>query len=354
MLNNADVKQFSSDKILKHLDVVSDWIKGGNPSPITVELDMTNVCNHECPECVVDYYQKNDRNSFSLGEAKAIVDQLVEAKIGGLIFTGGGEPLCNIHTVDVVRYAKKIGLDVAFITNCSLMNEEKANALVSSCVWVRVSLDAATPETFKSSHGKNHAEFNKVINGIKILVEVKKKHKADCTIGVGFLTSDETVSEMEQAAILCKNLGVDYLQYRPMQIHHGGEFHYHWTDISNALEKCLLHSDDDYKVLFSQHKYEMMCRKDYGRSYKKCYGHQFATVITASGDMYLCCHMRGYDKYRLGNIKKETFKEIWNSERRRKAYESIDFKDCIPLCRCNTFNQILWDLKKPANHVNFL
>jgi len=354
LFNNADVKQFSSDKILKHLDVVSDWIKGGNPGPITVEIDMTNVCNHSCPECVVDYYQKNDSNALSLEEAKMIIDQLVEAKIRGLTFTGGGEPLCNIHTIDAVVYAKKKGLDVAFITNCSLMNEEKARALVSSCVWIRSSLDAATPETFKITHGKNNTEFNKIIKGMQTLVEERDKLKAECTIGVGYLTSDETVSEMEQAAILCKSLGVDYLQYRPMQIHHGGEFSYHWTEVNRIIEKCLQHSNDSFKVLFSKHKYEMMQKKNYGRNYGKCYGHQFATVISASGDMYICCHLRGYEKYKLGNIKKQSFLEIWNSERRKNVYENIDFKDCIPLCRCNTFNQILWELKKTADHVNFL
>ena len=45
-----DVRQFSSDKILKHIDRVNAWLKRENPRPITVELDMTNVCNHRCPE----------------------------------------------------------------------------------------------------------------------------------------------------------------------------------------------------------------------------------------------------------------------------------------------------------------
>ncbi len=46
-----DVRQFSSDKILKHLDRVNAWLKGENPYPITVEMDVTNICNHRCPEC---------------------------------------------------------------------------------------------------------------------------------------------------------------------------------------------------------------------------------------------------------------------------------------------------------------
>lgn len=354
MPNNENVLQFSADKILKHLDEVNDWLKGDNPAPITVELDMTNVCNHRCPECVVDYYQNGDTNHFSPEDSVKVIDQLATAGCKGLIFTGGGEPLCNKFTVDAVIYAKEKGLDIGFITNGSFLDEKKAKSLVDSCVWIRVSLDAASPKTFEITHGKNHREFERVIYGIKNLVTAKKISNSNCSIGVGYLTCDESLREMKDAARLCQEIGVDYLQYRPMQIHHGGAFQYHWSDVSGIIEKCLKYSDDKYKVLFSQHKYEMMQRKDYGRNYGKCYGHQFATVISASGEMYICCHLRGYEKYKLGNIKKKSFKEIWNSEQRKKVYENINFKDCIPLCRCNTFNQILWNIKNPAVHKNFL
>jgi hypothetical protein len=70
--------------------------------------------------------------------------------------------------------------------------------------------------------------------------------------------------------------------------------------------------------------------------------------------MYICCHMRGYAKYCIGDLKKNTFLEIWNSARRKKVVENIDFRDCVPLCRDNTFNQILWNIKQPREHVNFL
>ncbi len=183
---------------------------------------------------------------------------------------------------------------------------------------------------------------------------MKKPLGSQTTIGVGYLTSDYTKDEMYEAAKLCKKLGVDYLQFRPMQIHRGGKFEYHWTDVDRNIQKCLKESTDEYKVLFSKHKYDMVKDKQYGRYYKKCYGHQFATVISASGKMYLCCHTRGYDKYCIGDLRKNSFKEIWNSKKRREVYESIDFKDCIPLCRDNTFNQILWNIKQPREHVNFL
>lgn len=353
-MKQFDVRQFSSDKILKHLDRVNAWLKGENPAPITVELDMTNLCNHRCPECSGWYFQNRNSDFLSLDLASDIVRQIAKAGVRGLIFTGGGEPLCHPHIKEVVRLAYNLGLDVGFITNGSLINKETALVLLSCCRWLRVSLDAATAQTFKRIHGLDGEAFSKVIDNIKLLTRLKKTLRSQTTIGLGYLTSDFTKNKMYDMALLGKKLGVDYLQFRPLQIHNNGKFEYHKFDIEKEISKCLKVSCDRYKVLYSKHKYDMMRDKKYGRNYKKCYGHQFATVIAANARIYLCCHMRGYDKYCIGDLKKNTFEEIWNSKRRKTVINKIDFRDCIPLCRDNTFNQILWNIKQPREHVNFL
>ena len=350
----TDVRQFSSDKILKHLDRVNEWLEGLNPPPVTVELDMTNLCNHKCPECVVNYFRVADKSALSDVTAKSIIRQLARAKVRGLIFTGGGEPLCNPHTLSAVKLAKASGLDVGFITNGALLNQKVAGALLESCTWIRVSLDAGSPRTFQSTHGMNDSEFRKVVDNIGVLTGLKRKMKNRCTVGVGFLTCDYTTTDMEKAAALSKRMGVDYLQFRPMQIHRGGKFGYHWLDVQANIKNCLRYSGNGFQVLYSKHKYDMAHDPRFGRHYRKCYGHQFATVVAADAKMYLCCHTRGYKKYCIGDLKKDSFKKIWNSKRRKTVAGRIDFKDCIPLCRDNTFNQILWNIKQNREHVNFL
>lgn len=353
-IRQFDVRQFSSDKILKHLDRVNGWLEGGNPSPITVELDMTNICNHRCPECVVNYFRVADNSFLSARLAKDIILQLARNKIRGLIFTGGGEPLCNPYTLDMVELAKSKGLDLGFITNGSLLNDKSSRVILKNCTWLRVSLDAASSEIFKLTHGMDGNEFNKVVGNIELLVRMKKMLKSSCIIGAGFLTYDNSVSDMVKATILTKKLGVDYLQFRPMQIHHGGKFDYHWTDVQEEIAECLKYSGNGFQILYSQHKYEMAKDTQFGRYYQKCYGQQFATVIAADAKVYVCCHLRGYDKYCFGDLKNKSFKKIWNSKKRKAVVTKIDFRDCIPLCRDNTFNQILWNIKQPREHVNFL
>ncbi len=349
-----DVRQFSSDKILKHIDRVNSWLKGENPAPITVELDMTNICNHKCPECSGWYFQDRNRDFLNNDLAESIIRQLAKARVKGLIFTGGGEPLCHPNILNIVKLAYRLGLDIGFITNGSLINKDNSKVLLNCCTWLRVSLDSASKEIFKKTHGLNGDEFGKVLENIRLLVKTKGLLNSQTTIGVGYLTSDYTKHEMLKAAKLCKKLSVDYLQFRPMQIHDNSKFKYHRSDISEHIRKSMKESGNGFKVLCSKHKYDMMPDEKYGRHYKICYGHQFAAVIAADAKMYLCCHMRGYEKYCIGDLKKNSFKEIWGSKQRKRVVENIDFKDCVPLCRDNTFNQILWNIKQPREHVNFL
>ena len=349
-----DVRQFSSDKILKHLDRVNAWLRGENPPPITVELDVTNICNHRCPECSGWYNQKSDSHLLPLNLARDIIGQLAQAKVRGLIFTGGGEPLCYPDIKELVQLAHSLGLDLGFITNGSLINKETARVLLECCRWLRVSLDAASSAAFKKIHGLDGRAFDKVVANIKLLTTMKKKLKSKTTLGAGYLTCNYTKDEMHDMAILCKKLGVDYLQFRPLQIHNNGKFKYHRTDIKGEILRCLKESTDRYKVLYSKHKYEMMKEKNYGRNYQKCYGHQFTAVIAADSRVYICCHMRGNEKYCIGDLRRNSFEEVWNSKKRKEVVAGIDFNDCIPLCRDNTFNQILWNIKQDREHVNFL
>lgn len=350
-----DVRQFSSDKILKHLDRIDSWLKGGNPAPVTVELDVTNVCNHRCPQCSGWFsFQKKNRDSLPLGLARKIIRQLARAKVRGLIFTGGGEPLCYPHIKELVRLAHSSGLDIGLITNGTLIDQEIARTLLECCTWLRVSLDAASPKGFETIHGLDGDAFNTVIQNIRLLTRLKAKLKSKTMVGVGYLTCDYTKGQMRNMSILCKKLKVDYLQFRPLQIRNNGKFIYHHADIEQEIYKCLKESGGGYKILYSKHKYDMMREKNYGRSYKKCFGHQFATVVAADARMYVCCHMRGHKKYCIGDLKKNSFTEIWGSDKRKQVVNKIDFKDCMPLCRDNTFNQILWNISEPREHINFL
>lgn len=193
--------------------------------------------------------------------------------------------------------------------------------------------------------------FDRVVQNIRDCVTMRR----DCeepTIGAGYLVDTSTLYGMVKAAELCKMLGVDYLQFRPY--HHAASEPNLYEHVMREYGNARLHETTSYAVVLSEHKFKRLGRKNPARRYGACYGHAFATTICANGDVTLCCHMRGKPKYTLGNIYQESWEDIWAGTRRKYVADHIDFKDCVDLCRCDPFNEILWDLRDEPTHVNFL
>ena len=40
------------NKILCHLNKIEKYFANKNPAPITIEMDLSNACNHSCPFCI--------------------------------------------------------------------------------------------------------------------------------------------------------------------------------------------------------------------------------------------------------------------------------------------------------------
>lgn len=355
---------FSGEKILGHMDRVAEWLETGRSRPVTYELDLTNICNQRCPHCV-GYYPDLNQARMHRDEARAIIKQIADFGGRGLTFTGGGDPLASPLATDAVAYARSVGLDVGFITNGQALTEDKARVLLENCQWLRVSLDAATPEVFKVSHGMEEAAWRQVLANVRTLTRLKRELGSSCTIGVGFLTSHETKKDIYAFAALGKDLGVDYAQYRPLLRRHGeGDVDYSDAEILSEMNRAARLSEEGYRVLHSEHKYKLIAAGQVERPYKLCHGQHFAAVVSADKKMYVCCHMRGVEKYCIGDLSKQSLPELWNSEERKRVADSVDFDDCPPLCRCDSFNNILWDIKEnggqpepssePKEHPNFI
>ena len=356
---------FAADKILGHADRIRDWLATGSSRPITVEFDLTNVCNQDCPRCF-GFHPKRGAAQMSLEDARRIIRQIRDLGARGLTFTGGGDPLVSPVAVPALRFARELGLDLGFITNAATLTEEAARAILGCCQWVRVSLDAATPEVYKLTHGMDAGALRRVLENVRMLVRRKRQEGSGCTIGLGFLTCAESRPDVVPFATLGRELGVDYVQYRPL-LRRFGEPELDYTDpeLLALMRRARELSTDGFQVVDSEHKYRLIQEGDWRRSYGKCYGQHFAAVVAADGRMYVCCHMRGVEKYCLGDLSRQSLQEIWDSTRRRQVAETVDFRDCPPLCRCDSFNRILWRLRSegleppaeaPArqHHPNFL
>lgn len=341
-----------TDKILHHFDKVQYWLQGGNPYPVTAELSMTNACNHACPACA-GMRGKDKSVMIERGMARMVISDLALGGTKAIMFTGGGEPLVYPDCTEMVALAANKGMDVGFVTNGGILGENTARMLVDKCKWIRVSVDADGPDIYNLSHGMDVEEWLQLLYNLRMLVAIKRECLSPVTLGYAYLTSQKTAIGMVPATRQAKDLGFDYIQFRP--------YYHDFYDIigSGQWSKCKKHESGNFKVICSYNKYSCineMNRRNHGyaRPYDKCYGQNFATAIGADAKVYVCClHVDDPDMC-LGDLRKDTFHTIWNSERRRDVMAQMSLKKCTPMCRYDPFNKILWALKQPKEHVNFL
>lgn len=322
----------SQSKIFNHLDRVQAWLKGKTCFPITIQIDPTNRCTRNCLGCSGNKTAKNAQ--LSLKFMKGAINQIAPF-CKGLIFTGGGEPLCNDDTLSAIKYARAKGLEVGLVTNADLLNADIAKGLVRHCTYIRISCN-----------------YVGAWNKIKLLVKARNKQKSACTIGIGFLTNKERAAHMKEVTEIAKKLKVDYVQFRP--------FHLDTFDAGDKIARLKENLDSaTFKVIATDYKYKEM--SDNLKKVKKhpvCFGDNFRTVIAADGKLYPDCFTRGLKNFCLGDLQKESFKKIWASEKRKKIFKSkLDISNCPPMCYHDPLDELLWNIwqqYKGGKHVNFI
>src|SRR3972149_3060585 len=75
-----------------------------------------------------------------------------------VVMSGGGEPLINPNTRETIKELQEAGVRVGLNTNGVLLAGTEPD-------FVRVSLDACTPETFRAMHGTDF--FDQVVENIR-------------------------------------------------------------------------------------------------------------------------------------------------------------------------------------------
>ncbi|MDP3789600.1 MAG: radical SAM protein [Candidatus Omnitrophota bacterium] len=354
-----DKYRIDSHKLLYHVNRVHDWLKGDITYPIYMEISPAGNCNHRCVYCGLDFmgYQSRYLDSVLLKER---LSELGRLGLKSIMYAGEGEPFLHPDMADLINYTKKCGIDVAVATNGVLFDNEAADKVLCDMEWIKVSINGATADTYARIHRCKASDFSAVIDNMKYAAKLKKNKGYSCVLGMQLLLLPENHHEAVKLAEIGRDIGMDYLVVKPYSQHpqskttrydsvkYGG-----YERLADELEKFNM---DDFSVVFRMRTMKKWDEKR--KDYHRCLALPFWSYIDAGGNVWGCSVYLRDERFHYGNIYDETFREIWEGQRRlrslRWAEDGLETSKCRVNCRMDEVNRYLWELKNPPAHVNFI
>jgi len=354
--------QLKPHKLFYHLEEVLKWKNGEYFPPIFVELSPTDLCNQKCWYCYTKYlgHKKLELEGELL---KRIMREMGQAGVKSVMIQGTGEPLVNRAVPDAIVEGKKAGLSLALCTNGVLLNLEILEKVLPNLEWLRVSDVELTPELYAKSHGSPQSHWHRVMKNLKTAVEIRERDGLDVVLATHMLLFPYNVESVVETTKMIKDIGVDYILIKSANQSIFNPDH-RWPRDTHAKYRHLLEEaksleDREFLVSVRFDQFEVQEKEGpFKKNFEKCYGLEFETMVDADGGVYPCLHFWRNKDYCYGNLKEESFDQIWRSERRRRVldeiYNHFDLNNCHFGCKQMHINSTLWELANPPMHVNFL
>lgn len=145
-----------------------------------LEINISEMCNYDCEYCVFHRNIKT-KKLMSVDIAKKIAMEYCSYLDGrkGVIYLGAGEPLLNWNALvainEIVKQFSIGNVDIRFMTNASLLTEEKLEYIKTNNIKMGMSIDG--PETIQNKSRKSrNSEVNSyktIINALEMARKIK-------------------------------------------------------------------------------------------------------------------------------------------------------------------------------------
>ena len=353
---------YHPNRVSKYLSVNEDWERAKDIYPLYIEVSPVGACNHRCTFCAVDYIGYKPV-MLDVEKMKAWLPEIAGLGVKSIMYAGEGEPLLHKDINKIVYLTNSAGIDVAFTTNGTVINDKFINESVPLTSWIKISINAGTEDTYQKIHNSKSNDFKKVVNNLKKAVEFRNKNKINCTVGAQTLLLPENYHEMTELVNLCKNeIGLDYLVINPYSQHKYRITHKYeniqYQKYVEMNEKLTKMSDENFQVIFRINTMKKHINKD--DRYPKCSATPFFwAYVMANGDVYGCSAYLLDDRFNYGNLNDYSFTEIWQGDKRRENFHyvlnSLDISECRVNCRMDEVNRYLHNIKNnTVPHANFI
>jgi radical SAM protein with 4Fe4S-binding SPASM domain len=277
--------------------------------PVRLWVEATSICNLRCVMCPNKDLKKEEKGFMEFDLFRKVIDEARRFAFDvNLIHRGEG--LLHPDFVPMVRYAHKAGLTTKFHTNATLLDEDKARALIAAGLdQISFSFDGYDRKTYETI--RVNADFEKTLVNIIRFLEIKRELRSKKPYAIfeliNFPDLYSPVDRRQKKEFLSRfrGLPIDRVEIKEM---------HNWAGEIDAVS--------------------------HGKNYVRCTFLWQALIIFWDGSVLPCTQdFHGY--YTLGNVRELSLEQVWNGEKMVRLREKILRQDVSDLETCGRCDR-LW------------
>ena len=322
--------------------------------PRSLYLETTNRCDSKCRTCIRTFTTLEPPKDLNLAELKQIVDQF--PILDRVVLHGIGEPLLNRELFAIIAYLKAKGATVLFNSDAISLTPKRAYQLIGSGLdEYRVSLDAATRETYRKIRGVD--QFDRVVQNVRELIGLQKRlEQKTPRVSLWFTAMKANLEELPAFVHLASQIGAREV-YVQRLVFYGQGLAVQEQSLYRALQEQeeKLIEDAEYLAQTLQIAFKasgattplttLQGSNPGKRPWAGCQRPWTLSYVTANGNVLPCCispwTVKDYWGLILGNAFKEDIESIWNCKLYKRFRET--FKSDGPPDPCWGYG-FLWSL----------
>ncbi len=324
-----DFYQVTNEKVSENTrDFFLEEVQG-HPLISNIQFELSSRCNERCIHCYIPNNKKNNGFDMPMKKVISILDEF--SSMGGIHVTlSGGEVLLHKNLMDIISYCRKKDFKITILSNLiSLSDIQIPQLKAANLSLVQTSLYSMNPEvhdaitTVKGSWLKTKNAIEKLVRAdipVQISCPIMKANKNDYSEVVKYAHTLKIKVQTDFMLIARADLDTENLANR-LSIDETANV------IKDIIKDDIKYYEETLTKVTRAELYEMdpdRFRKQpvCGVGYDNC-------CITANGDVYPCA---GWQDYVLGNVYKQSLKEIWEESPKVKMLRKItqgSFPECL-------------------------
>lgn len=386
--NKLDKKSF---EILKNTmqNIVVANRKNSDPTfstslPREVAFKLTNKCNLRCKHCYQwneEGYHKKMGKSYQNQEMDFDVIKNVirdTRSIKSRLYLWGGEPFCHSRIDEILKLIHEDQRETIICTNAMLINKYIESLMKIENLEFLIAI-----EGFEKDHDaiRGKGSYKKVIDNIKLLLELREKGIFKGKITIHTVIHDHTINELYDLMEYLQSLGVDmvmlcfpwYISRETAQVmdcYYNSRFSWlkeinnddvrSWHGFTYRLNPDNIAKLKEELKRINNSIWDMNIRYQPGLEFDeiedfilgnemKSQQHQKCLVLSTRVDIHpnnCISACKQFPEFEVGDLTKFSLKEIWNSDKYNKIRGIIN-TGLTPVCtKCNVLYLYAGDLQK--------